>query len=345
MLKKRDNRSAGFTLVELLVVIAIIGILVALLLPAIQSAREAGRRAQCLNNVKQWATACMLHMDSHRVFPTGGWYGIFDNDIPREMTGGSPKALKEQSWGWMYQVMPYIEGQNVWSQRSDLVVHRDGPVEGVCPSRRSRTLRYDWLPASGEMLSDYSGNAGDTSHVLNSSWNTGLTPLVLTPTELRAAEKPVRQTGTIITQDEGIRERGILKNPLISTKNIEDGTSHTILIGEKYVPAIAYQGGAWGDNFSWTRGSEWEGMRFINRTNNQDRAPRPDTDPEPVNGTFYGSRNELSCDCWIFGSAHPGGFNVAFSDGSGRMLNFDTEFITLQRLANRYDGQVIDGAP
>ena len=172
----------GFTLVELLVVIAIIGILVALLLPAIQAAREAARRSQCQNNVKQWTMACLLHLDSLKSFPTAGWYGIFVQDAPRSLTppppapNGRPSTLEDQSWGWMYQVMPYIEGQNIWDNRIDLIIYRDGPAEGICPSRRPRTIHTFWLP-TGEMLSDYSGNGGDTDPA--GTWNAGLTPLVL----------------------------------------------------------------------------------------------------------------------------------------------------------------------
>ena len=171
---------------ELLVVIAIIGILVALLLPAIQSAREAARRSQCINNEKQWATACQLHMDSYKVLPTGGWYGIFWQQNVRQLNAEKtrPLTLKDQSWGWMYQVMPFSEGQSLWSNLSDLVVYRDGPSTGVCPSRRPPTLRAQWLP-TGEMLSDYVGNGGDTTP--DGNYNSGLTPLKLSPAEIRGA--------------------------------------------------------------------------------------------------------------------------------------------------------------
>jgi prepilin-type N-terminal cleavage/methylation domain-containing protein/prepilin-type processing-associated H-X9-DG protein len=341
----------GFTLVELLVVIAIIGILVALLLPAIQAAREAARRSQCQNNVKQWTTACLLHLDALKAFPTAGWYGIFVQDAPRSLTppppapNGRPSTLEDQSWGWMYQVMPYIEGQNIWENRNDLVVYREGPTEGICPSRRPRTIHTFWLP-TGEMLSDYSGNGGDTDPA--GTWNLGLTPLVLT--DPRGA-RPRRHTGVIITQDRELRgytssnpnsynpQLDVLRNPLVSPKNITDGTSHTVLLGEKYVPSNAYQGGSYGDNFAWTRGSEWEGVRYAWRytANNESDIVRNDT---PVNNQLTGI-GELPCNCWIFGSAHPGGFNAGFADGSTRSITYDVDPIVFKRAANRQDGEPI----
>jgi prepilin-type N-terminal cleavage/methylation domain-containing protein/prepilin-type processing-associated H-X9-DG protein len=329
-------RRRAFTLVELLVVIAIIGILIALLLPAVQSAREAARRTQCKNNLKQWSMACLLHMDTHKVFPTGGWYGIFYNQAVREMCGGNPCTLKEQNWGWMYQVMPYIEGGVLWKEESDFVVMRDGPSEGVCPSRRAPTLHAFWLPL-GEMLSDYSGNGGDTTPI--GHWQDGLTPLQLTPAELRGT-RPIRHTGVIITQDEDLRDDGSLRNPLISMKHMEDGTSHTILIGEKYVPSNAYTGGAYGDNFAWTRGAEWEGIRYVGANvdgENVDYMGLPPLNDDPTNNN-PNARGEVACACWNFGSAHPSGFNAAFCDGSGRLIPYDVDPRTFAAMANRKDG-------
>src|SRR5688572_17140910 len=96
----------AFTLVELLVVIAIIGILVALLLPAIQAAREAARRATCTNQVKQIALAWHLHHDVHKFFPSGGWGYNFMAD-PDRGTG------EKQPGSWAYSCLPHLEEQDL----------------------------------------------------------------------------------------------------------------------------------------------------------------------------------------------------------------------------------------
>src|SRR5262249_8962062 len=106
----RPKRSA-FTLVELLVVIAIIGILVALLLPAIQAAREAARRTQCKDNLKNIGLAILNHVDSLKVFPTGGvTWGVLINDYNEN---GKPVGPDRMGLGWGYQILPYMEEESL----------------------------------------------------------------------------------------------------------------------------------------------------------------------------------------------------------------------------------------
>jgi prepilin-type N-terminal cleavage/methylation domain-containing protein/prepilin-type processing-associated H-X9-DG protein len=324
---QHSRRASAFTLVELLVVIAIIGILVALLLPAIQAAREAARRTQCVNNEKQLALACLLHLDTHKAFPTAGWAHIYY--VPRAKDGNTPEMLEDQTWGWLYQVMPFIEGQNLWAEPNDFIVMRDGPVEAICPTRRGRTRLYTWQPATGEMLSDYVGNGGDTDAAATGTL--GLTPM--TRTEARGQD-PKHQTGAIITQDRNLRVNGNLKNPLVSMKHILDGTSQTMLLAEKYVPSNVREGSAHGDNFGWTGGAQWDTLRFSRVR------PRNDT---PLNQLVDDTRGGIVCNgCDMFGSSHPGGFNASFCDGSHRVINYDIEHDVLRALSNRRDGSVLE---
>lgn len=144
-------KPAGFTLVELLTVIAIIGILVALLLPAVQAAREAARRTQCINNLKQFGLAFQNHHGARRYFPTGGWNW---NDPPTYLNG-TPLAGKEQRAGWGFQILPYVEGETVWNANAVVAVGTPLSIF-FCPTRRPAQVleREDTFepPLTGGML-------------------------------------------------------------------------------------------------------------------------------------------------------------------------------------------------
>ena len=186
-------RRRAFTLVELLVVIAIIGTLIALLLPAVQSAREAARRSQCANNLRQLALAFQQHHAAQNYFPTGG----HDWDLAPVYRDGRPVVGENQPAGWGFQVLPYIEGQTAWSQGAIVAIGSVHPLF-FCPSRRDpqafqRPDKYKPPLTGGTLthaLSDYAAS------------NREQTGIVRRYTPLEIAE-------------------------------VTDGLSHTLLVGDK----------------------------------------------------------------------------------------------------------------
>jgi prepilin-type N-terminal cleavage/methylation domain-containing protein/prepilin-type processing-associated H-X9-DG protein len=363
----RTNARLAFTLVELLVVIAIIGILVALLLPAIQAAREAARRTQCKNQVKQIGLAIHHHLDSYRVFPTGG--AGPDVHIEDYVSGGKAFGPDKQGLNWTYQILTYLEEGAVHGIVTQAQLQTAVVPLYVCPSRRSAGTRasangvattffpvdyaaaqpctFQCRPASPGCASPtprYNpldsvplARPGYTTNQL-SFWG-GKNGAVASPSALNnevydgvIVRSSWRRTGP------NTGDFVAVPRP-ISMAKITDGTSHTFVVGEKYVRSDLYEGGSKSDDKGWTDGWDPDAMRSTCFQPYQDgngyQFP-------PLNSTsdLFGSDRDV----YYFGAAHSGGFNGVFADGSVHTLNYDIDVVVFNAIATRAGDEVVDAS-
>jgi len=332
-------RSAvGFTLVELLVVIAIIGVLVALLLPAVQAARESARRTTCRNNLRQLALGALLHHDAHGFFPSGGWSKNWIGD-PHRGYG------KTQSGGFFYSLLGYIEqgaareigmGMSGDEKRDALALQLATKIVPTfhCPTRRPAILRrynrpFPWRNANDALLTDigtargdyaasFGGNEGvfSSNPICDFTWthsaftvsDDSVPPGSLPRTKLRTS----------------IRWCGGIAFPLSEIKlvHVTDGTSGTYLLGEKYLNLNNYENGEdEADDGSYYTGADYDTLR----------------------GTYNWSRDRAGFGrSRGWGSAHPSGFNMAMCDGSVLRVSYDIHVLVHAKRGIRDDGRLAD---
>jgi prepilin-type N-terminal cleavage/methylation domain-containing protein len=340
----------GFTLVELLVVIAIIATLIGLLLPAVQSAREAARRTQCKNHLKQLGLGCITHLDARRSLPSGGWGSKYTADANR---GSGP----DQPGSWYYGILPYIEQQSLADLGKGLAVTsgafrtasiqlHQSPVPAFhCPTRRAaKTYPHSWGTLNAQtwvqslaevVKGDYAANSGDSLTHAGVGFSSDVFWLPASYTSLGTPSWTITddpktrfyQTGVIFYRSD------------IRPKDISDGMSKTYLIGEKFLSPDGYAAmlpggnGRYGDNQGAWSGYEWDNHRVAwnpaSSYQQQDYQPRQDT-PGVDNPGFL-----------AFGSAHPGGMNMVNCDGSVQSVSYDIDPLAHRYQANRFDGQVV----
>jgi prepilin-type N-terminal cleavage/methylation domain-containing protein len=332
----RPQKAHGFTLVELLVVIAIIGILVALLLPAVQAAREAARRTQCINNLKQLSLAHVNHLDAHKKLPAGGWnyFWVADPDA-----GYSNK----QPGSWTYNILPYMEeialremGKGLTGAAKMNALGRMAATSRAafhCPSRRAAKTLIGGAPTNATLVkgqvakTDYAANGG-TRRPIPSDWflwaQPGNGPAGGVPTNVAAAGKWFDDNKR--WPDNSGCDGTLCAAKSIRAKELIDGTSHTYLVGEKFLRTDQYETGQdYGDNECLFSGYDWDNIRWTT-----DGTPRQD---QAGLDNYY-----------VFGSVHPGAFHMALCDGSVRSINYEIDATTHGLLANRKDGKLIDGS-
>ena len=343
------HRRTGFTLVELLVVIAIIGMLVALLLPAIQAAREAARRTQCSNNLKQFGLAVLNHESTQRCYPTGGvapW-----PKIENYSSGGRPFGPKKQGLSWAFQILPYLEEGPIHGLTTTVQLQSTPISMYSCPSRRPPQQN----PINQAWLMDYAGlttaasraeTVGTTSfndllangkgcEMMYGIWGTANSfvndhkPLpadTLTKFKVYAGFNGVFiRTSYFVDNDNGkVSELGYGSPTTVA--RIEDGTSNTAMVAEKRIRIDLLESQPAWDDRGWSDGWDYDTMKSgLCQPIADDAVARPG-----------------ATDASSPGSAHPAGLNVLYADGSVHSVNYDIDLETWNNMVHRSDGEVIN---
>ncbi len=309
--RNQFHRRSGFTLIELLVVIAIIAVLIALLLPAVQQAREAARRSQCKNNLKQIGLAIQNF---------------------HEVKGTLPSSrLGPQHASWFVQILPYIDQAPLYKQWNlndtyylqQALARTTSVPMFYCPSRRAPMLSTQFeisstgLPDTQQYpgaLGDYAANGGAHVNAI--------------------VDNPLCNGAVCQAQSQLSGSQIVSTQSRTALRDLKDGTSHVFLVGEKHVPESKFgqSGPSWGD------GAIYNGdfPRNYNRLAGRDNVGQPRfklaANGEDLSGPWH---------C-RFGSHHPGCCHFAFADGHVATLNVSVDIDVLHKLAVRNDGKPVE---
>ena len=304
----KATRSKGFTLIELLVVIAIIAILIALLLPAVQQAREAARRSQCKNNLKQWGLALHNYHDTHRIFPPG-------------MTSVGNR------FGFHVMLLPFLDQTNLYNQ-FDFDVNYS-----TAPNLVLREEKFDLLhcpSAFGRDKQPASTSEGWTVHYYGVSGPVGL--------KLGSATTSWSDWGDYAYAHGAVSTEGILYRQSNTTiADVLDGTSNTMIIGES-----SGRPSSSGNPFrAWTQGIGGNTAPSSSTSGSAAYACKSLYAGIGSVGNYNDGNPENFFSHMRFGSNHEGGCHFLFADGSVHFVSENVDFDTYQAAGGRNDGSTL----
>jgi prepilin-type N-terminal cleavage/methylation domain-containing protein/prepilin-type processing-associated H-X9-DG protein len=370
ILFRKICKRPSFTLIELLVVIAIIAILIGLLLPAVQKVREAAARIQCQNNLKQMGLALHNFHDTYRVFPTSG--GDWNHGVSYQ-PNGQPYGPNLQTAGFLYQMLPFIELQNLYnlsdlngatvSSSSDVVSlgpplfqtgsymtrvdlpgssnsggtplnNTTAPKIFFCPARRSAQLYTGWRDVKADYAACLPG-----PNVPYQGWEDPENTFWGDGMRFGVIPRGLNSDSS------GMPGSKLATNTMGS---IADGTSNTIAIGEKFISTLDYQNWAFSEDKGAFHGFDNGYVRSTVAINLMDVSvsagdptlANPMQDKAVRNAGTSGTVGWRSA--FLFGSPHPAGINALFADGSVHVVGYSVNPIVFNALGHISDGSVVD---
>jgi len=354
----------GFTLVELLVVIAIIGILISMLLPAVQQVREAARRTQCMNCLRQLALGSLNYESAHMHFPSSGLtQDCYAASATSPWGGNTRSPFGRENLSWCYQIWPFVEqnnrfniraSQNIWALRA----YPDPVPCFTCPSRGDG--RFNINTGNGEtyFASDYAGFVADWEyledrgiHMTDGSgqgfeFNPNSPPKPGESTHIWVGL--IAKAGHVnFSNPSGGLAYEFTRFPFVGFGQATDGSSNTYMYGEKAASSANYntnspQGwDAWWENQGCIHGSGWPTMRStawaLTGQDNGGFVADNDLGPNVTIDSNTGYRMDIG-----FGSAHPGTVNFVLGDGSTHAVDLGQQVDVIYQAGHRSDGTLFN---